>query len=182
MGSPDTGVKVDVAINVFGKPCQTALCVLSLLRHSSQRIGTLFLTIEAAGAKYDSVDSSYLARISDKITILAPRHWIGLDALVPERLHDEGYRRSLRYQHAWENTDSDFLLLAHNDVYFKKDMLADMLAGIGDAIAIGEIGQCWNCPACRKHIVESLNINGGRPCSPERYREFKCSFEELHRM
>jgi hypothetical protein len=38
--------KVDVAINVYGKPYQTALSILSLLKYSKKYINKIYINIE----------------------------------------------------------------------------------------------------------------------------------------
>ena len=173
---------VDVAINVFGKPRQTALALLSLLKHSNGRIQKIYLLIERGQPHYDAVDMSFLARLSPKIQIIIPQLWLKLDAMDMSRLHDREYRHSIRYQYAWERAEAGCLLLMHNDVYFKADVIGPLLDALGDACAVGRIGQCWNCPANREHIVAELGVNGGQPCVREHYDAFRLSFAELDAM
>jgi len=42
---------VDVAINVYGKPYQTALTIQSLLKYSGNHIGKIFLILEKTNLK-----------------------------------------------------------------------------------------------------------------------------------
>ena len=48
--------KIDVAINIFAKPYQTALSVLSLLKHSGRHVGNLWLQFEPYGSQHDIVN------------------------------------------------------------------------------------------------------------------------------
>jgi hypothetical protein len=98
------------------------------------------------------------------------------------QLHDAGYRHALRYQYAWEMTDKDYLLIAHNDVLFCADVVPDMLDQIGSYIIIGEVGQCWNCPAARTNLVELCGVNGQITCRPEDYAAFTLDFAALNRL
>ena len=38
--------KVDIAINVYGKPFQTALAIRSLLKYSGDHVGRFFINLE----------------------------------------------------------------------------------------------------------------------------------------
>lgn len=174
--------KVDVVVNAFGKPYQTALCFVSLLRYAGENIHTIYLIIENRRPKYDDIDLYFLSRLYKNIICFTPEYWTGIDALDCGRMHDMKYRHSVRYQYAWEKTENDFLLVLHNDIYFYKNIIVDMLEKIGENIAIGTIGQCWNCPACREHIVAPLHINDGVTCSRESYDAFRLSFNDLNEM
>ena len=51
----DGSEKIDVAMNIFAKPYQTALSVLSLLKHSGRHVGNVWLQFEPYGSQYDIV-------------------------------------------------------------------------------------------------------------------------------
>ena len=178
----DEAIKVDVTLNVFGKPRQTALALASLLRHSREHIQKIYLTIERQSPVYDTVQPFFLRDFSDAIEFFVPEHWLQIDEVEINRLGNKAYRHSVRYQYAWEKSAAPYLLVLHNDIYFHKDIIADMLRDIGDAIAIGKVGQCWNCPAARGHVMETLGINNGLACRRNRYEEFRVDFEDLNRM
>jgi hypothetical protein len=74
----------------------------------------------------------------------------------------------MRYQYGFENSDKKFVFLIHNDVVVIKDVVGPMLQQIGNATAIGEIGQCWCCPAGQAGL-----------CSSERYAEFRPAYSQL---
>jgi len=161
--SGDIG-KVDCAINVFGKPCQTALALLSLVRHSGAHIGTVYFIMEPnSGGNFGAL----LDRLPNVVRF-TPRHWLWTHPVDERRLGDDDYRLSIRYQYAWERSDKRYLFITHNDCLYTGDIVGAMLAGIGDRIAIGRVGQCWNCPA-----------SWTNRCDPTRYLEYRPSFAEL---
>lgn len=96
------------------------------------------------------------------------------------RIKDDSYRLSLRYQYAFELSDADYLILMHNDVIFKNNIITSFIENIGEHIAIGEIGQCWNCPLNREDIVRIISTNSEiTPCNRKMYDRFRCNYNEL---
>ena len=141
---------VDVALNVFAKPYQTALSLLSLFKFSGAHIDRVYLQFEPYGSAFDHASPYIMAEyFQDRAVVSQPEIWLQLDAADPSRLNDPAYRHSIRYQYAFEHSDKQFLLTLHNDVLVLRDMVGAMLEQIKDAFAIGSVGQCWNCPAAR---------------------------------
>ena len=158
---------VDCLINVFAKPYQTALSLLSLLKHSGQHIDRVFFTVEKSNVdRHDTL----LARLP-KIVHYVPGHWLWTDPVDLALLDDADYRRSIRYQYGWEQSDKRYVFITHNDCLYTGDIVGAMLKSIDGHIAVGRIGQCWNCPAA---WVEA--------CRPERYMEFRPTFAELSQL
>jgi len=158
---------VDVAINVYGKPFQTAVALLSLMRHSGEHINKIYFVKEPK--QPGSINFDFISDLlPDKLIVHTPTYWHWYDRTVAAKLAEEEYRRSLRYQYAWEESSADYLFVTHNDVLYHGDIVGDFLANIGDSVAIGEIGQCWNCPA---HTAQL--------CSSDRYSDFRPSHHEL---
>lgn len=165
--------KVDVAVNVFAKPYQTSLSVLSLLRACDKHIDKIYLQFEAYGSTFDDVPPYVIADyIGERAVVTQPQYWLKREAPDLARLDDTAYRHSIRYQYAIENTDKRFLFIMHNDVLIKKDIIGAMLGNIDGAFAIGQLGQCWNCPARDGASVAAAGL-GNTPCSPESYRDFQ---------
>lgn len=57
-------------------------------------------------------------------------------------------REDIRYQWAIESTNKEFLLIIHDDVFFKSDALSLMLRNAQSSpncAIIGPLGQCWRC-------------------------------------
>lgn len=158
---------VDVAINVHGKPQQTAVTLLSLLEHSDGHIGRIHLTLERRqpfGASFRSL----IKHLGDRVVVHRPVFWFGVR---PQRskwlIRWSPYRHSLRYQHAWETSTSPHLFISHNDMLYNGDILGAMLDQVGGHVAIGPVGQCWNCPA-----------SFAQRCSPKSFMSFHPSFRE----
>lgn len=156
--------KVDCIINVFGKPLQTELALLSLMRHSGGHIDKIYFINENAKISAHGTIRSRLRNIEYYET--RHKHWV--NPIDVERLRDDDYRLSLRYQYGWEKSDKNFVFVTHNDCVYHDDIIGAFLENIGSAIAIGQIGQCWNCPAW---------WSGG--CDSSRYLEYRPSFDEL---
>lgn len=168
--------RVDVAVNIFAKPYQTSLAILSLLKQSSSHIGTIWLQYEPVGSRHDKISPYVIARyLQEELNwpcrASQPDYWLALKPVDETRLNDTAYRMGIRYQFAFENSQSRNLLLMHNDVFLFRDALGEMLAAMRDAFAIGPLGQCWNCPAHSAQVMK--DIAGCSPCTPNHYREFK---------
>lgn len=162
--------KVDVLINVFGKPYQTALALLSLIHHNGNLIDKIYFHQEPATPEIERRDNSRLLEyLRDKIIFYQVPIWLSNEVTDEKRLfEDSEYRLSLRYQYGFEHTDKKFALLIHNDIEVTGNFLSPMLAQIGEATAIGEIGQCWWCPAGQNNL-----------CSSEHYTKFRPKYHQL---
>ena len=163
---------IDVAINVYGKPYQTAVTLLSLLRHSGGNVDRIFFIAEREQPRPGEYQIAP-ELIGERLISFTPDHYLGLRQADETRMDDESYRHSIRYQFAWERSRQRYLFLTHNDVLYTGDIIAMLTGEIGDSIGIGEVGQCWNCPASFAKV-----------CSPERYYEFRPDREaavRLHR-
>lgn len=170
---------VDVSINVYGKPYQTALSLLSLLRFSGEYIGRIYVVMEPQQPEYDPLSSlEWLPYLGDLCEIYTPLHWNWINTTITSRLHNEDYRLSMRYQYAFEKSKNNYLFLMHNDIYVFGNIISGLMNEIGDAIIAGEVGQCCNCPAS---MLKSWQDGAGfvQACSSEKYQQFKPSFEEL---
>ncbi|MFP5259800.1 MAG: hypothetical protein ACLGQH_12330 [Acidobacteriota bacterium] len=159
---------VDVAINVFGKPAQTALALVSLLAHSGRFIDRIYFNEEPDSLNAVFAHADILAALGDRVVHHRPAFMNWRYAVDESRLGDPTYRHALRYQYAFERTDKRYLLLIHNDCEFTGDVVGLLLAGLGSQAGAGEIGQCWLCPA--KML--------GR-CGPGRYQDYRPDFAEL---
>ncbi len=158
------GKRVDCAVNVFGKPLQTELALLSLMRHSGKHIDKIYFTNENAKIGNHNSIKNKLSNIEYYETRYV--HWV--NPVEIRKIDNEDYRLSIRYQYGWEMSDKDYLFITHNDCSYHGDIVGELLENIGDNVAIGHIGQCWNCPA-----------SWTGKCRPEGYRDFRPSLEEL---
>jgi hypothetical protein len=166
--------RVDVAINVFGKPYQTAVSLLTLLKHSASHIDKIFFIKEKVQPHGDSVDFVLNLLRGINAVVYEPRFHIGIRAFYPRAaLQDTEFRLSVRYQYAWETTDKNHLFILHNDNLFESDVIGAMLArSTGQKVAgVGQIGQCWNCPAYPAGA-----------CDGDRFQDFKPTYDEAMRI
>src|SRR5947208_6448726 len=114
--SPEFERKVDVAIQIYGKPYQSAVTLLSLIRHCERWISTIFVSMDRRQPEYFDL-ASLLNGVRLPIRWHHPRFWMGTRSIKPSwRLRFGPYRRSLRYQFAWETTRQPFLFVTHNDM------------------------------------------------------------------
>lgn len=176
---------VDVALNIFAKPFQTALSVLSLLEHCRGHIGTVWLQYEPYGSKFDKVSPyvvyHYLKEETDvRCEFFQPKYWLSLEPPDPAKLDEPAYRHSIRYQYAFEYSQSKKLFIMHNDIFVKKNLLGDLLAHMDGAFAIGRLGQCWNCPA--KYAEVTQEAMGRGPCTPDTYADFRPDYTQLREL
>jgi hypothetical protein len=165
--------KIDVILSVCGKPFQTALALLTLERECGHHIDKIYFIEE--NTKSQDIDTGchgwVLNELKDKIVHYVPKQWNYCFPLETEKLDDEDYRHSVRYQYGWEMTDKDHALIIHNDVYFHGDVVGAMLDNMGDNICIGHVGQCWYCPAAF----------AGK-CDSNKHMEYRPDFDELNKL
>lgn len=177
--------QVDVVLNIFAKPYQTALALLTLIKYSGQHIGCIYPQFEPAGSRYDAVPpyaiAEYLREQGRQIDVFQPSIWVECEPVNEERLQDTEYRLAMRYQYAFEKTDKKYLFFLHNDQFFKRDIIGALLDAIDGAFAAGKIGQCWNCPASNAEVMQAAGF-GSAPCTPETYADFQPDFEGLERL
>jgi hypothetical protein len=107
--------QVDVLINVFGKPYQTALSILSLIKYCKKYIDKIYFHLEPETYEIERRDNSALTNYLNNIIILHDiPYWLATEPTDEKRfLIDENYRLSLRYQYGFENTNKKFVLIIH---------------------------------------------------------------------
>lgn len=145
--------QVDVSIAYFGKPYQTLVSLLSLLKYSRQHIGTIHLTVECKQPHGD-INGIYTVLEglkNERVQLNYPNQFYQLGPLDYEQVrNDTSLRWSLPYQYALEKSTAPYLFILHNDMLFHADMIGAMLEeGFGKRklAGAGSIGQCWSCPA-----------------------------------
>lgn len=169
-------IKVDVAVNVYGKPYQTVLSILSLLKYSKNYIDKIYIITEKK--QPFGFDKSIIKELLNEIpvTFYTPNLYFGWwEGIRRGKIYSilckfDFFRHSIRYQYAWEKSSANYLFIMHNDMVFHKDIIGNYLNSIDDKIAVGSIGQCWNCPAYEKY------------CDSEKYLKFRPSNSQLIEM
>jgi hypothetical protein len=164
---------VDVIVNVYGKPYQTAVSIRSLMKFSERHVGKIYVILEKN--QPPGFDAELLKGLLTGLPIefYTPPFFFGWwegrrkGLLNQILLWFRSYRNSIRYQYAWEKTKAPFVFLMHNDMLFFDDLVGNYLSKIEDHVGIGQIGQCWNCPAFEKF------------CDGNRYWDYRPTSEEL---
>ena len=160
--------KVDVVINVYGKPNQTLCTLKSLMKHSGEYIDKIYFIEELKQPYDDKVD--WVKSYFDNIISYTPNKY----EFMPSHINmgdikDVNNRYNARYQYGIENSDKKHIFLTHNDVLYTDNIIKNMLQLADDNIAgIGQIGVCWNCPANKKNL-----------CSGERFYEYNPTYNDI---
>lgn len=160
--------KVDCIINVCKKPFQTTLALLSLNRYSGKYIDKIFFIEENLQNDPEKSSSALIKNRLPNLEYYIPKYWLWTNPIDVKRLGEDEYRSSIRYQYGWEKSNKDFIFITHNDCIYHDDIIGAFLKNIGDNIAIGSIGQCWNCPAFWT-----------KKCNSNNYWNYRPSFVEL---
>ncbi len=173
MSSKTNSPLVDVIVNVYGKPYQTAVSLWSLIKFSEKHIGKIYVILEKK--QPEGFDETLLRKllVGLPVEIYTPPFFFGWwegrrKGLINQiLLWFKSYRNSIRYQYAWEKSKSPFLFLMHNDMLIFDDLIGHYLSKIGPHAGIGQIGQCWNCPAFGMH------------CDGDRYWDYRPTPQEV---
>jgi hypothetical protein len=159
--------KVDVVINVFGKPWQTICTLKSLLKHSGEHIDKIFIIKEKEQPYNENIN--FIFNFFKNLIVFEPSEYNF--TLYSVNKTDENERFKVRYQYGIEKSDKDFVFITHNDVLYEGDIIGDMLDQVDDCVGIGPIGQCWNCPA------NSQNL-----CNGEKFNEWNPSYNDIKKL
>jgi hypothetical protein len=156
--------KVDVVIHVYGKPWQTLCTLKSLMKHSGDHIDKIFFVKEPKQPYDDKID--WVVDYFDNLIVYEPKHSILMYSV--KNMNDENDRFNSYSQYGFEKSDKKFIFITHNDVLYTDDIVGDMLNKINDSIGIGQLGQCWNCPANKANL-----------CSGEKFYDWNPTYEEV---
>lgn len=159
--------KIDVCINVYGKPWQTLCTLKSLMKYSSKHIDKIYFIEEKQQPFND--DITWVKDYFDNIISYTPYKYEFLPRMSNySLLNNEEYRYSFRYQYGIEKSNKNFLFITHNDVLYTGDIIGEMLENIGENVGVGLIGQCWNCPA---HYADE--------CDSERFNSYNTTYSHI---
>lgn len=161
--------KVDVCLNVYGKPYQTIITLKTLLNHSRYLIDKIYLILESKQPVGFDIEFIKKEVNYENLIIFTPKHYLYIYPTNLQRfLVEEDYRLSVRYQYGIENTTKDYLFIMHNDVLFHDDVVGAFLNEIDGHAGVGQIGQCWNCPMFYE-----------KKCDGDKIQNFKPNYEEV---
>ncbi|MBE2277638.1 MAG: hypothetical protein IAE87_15250 [Rhodobacteraceae bacterium] len=195
MAPADPVPAVDLAVMSYRKAASLIYTLFTLHRHSAGRIGTVWLTDDCSrdGTAERLADPELARRLQpwrlDLATTRRPGRW-GLTQVTPgvlrralrpgmplvQRLRTlNGLLRlgllspaDVRYQRALAATRAPFLLLLHDDVELRGDVVGHLLQAItadpGCAIA-GPLGQCWRCGERAAGCTPAQVVAGSLPSS-----------------
>ena len=158
------GSKIDVCINVYGKPWQTLCTLKSLIKHSGHHIDQIYLIKENVQPYSENID--FIFKSFENLIIYIPikyEFWS-----VSTSITNEQDRYTIRYQYGLEKSDKKYIFLTHNDVLYTGDVLSGMLSKVAGMAGVGEIGQCWNCPASHAGV-----------CSGEKFYDWQPTYEDV---
>lgn len=168
--------KVDVIINVYGKPYQTLCTLKSLMKHSGERIDKIYFIQEP-----NCPDEAVIKEISslfDNLTYYIPLGYRFIDSPIrSSEIKNPNDRYIFRYQYGIEHSDKKYAFVTHNDVLYTGDIIGEMLKIVDDGyVGIGKIGQCWNCPIHTAGICDGDRMENYNPT----YEEVMNIFDKYH--
>jgi len=185
-------VQVDVAISSFRKPESLIYTLLTLHRHSRDRIGTVWMTDDRSddGSVNLLTDPALMERQAPwRINLHVARRRGGIGATLvtprmawqlllpdlswPHRLRSgwfavtRGLRdaRDIRYEAGLAGSVAEHVLLLHDDVEVRGDvagLLQDRLTADPGLGIVGPLGQCWRC-GWYPACSPHMILSGGRP-------------------
>lgn len=152
--------KIDVCLNVFGKPYQTIITIKSLLKHSGQHIDKIYLIEEAKQPSDYDFELIKNEVNYENLIRYRPKHHLWIERTNLNLYYEnEDYKYSLRYEYGLDKTDKTHMLLIHNDVLFQSDIVGELLNEDEDLFGIGRVGQCWNCPLFTENLCSGEKLN-----------------------
>ena len=159
--------KVDVIINVYGKPWQTLCTLKSLMKHSGNHIDKIYF-IEEREQPYKSNVNDILKYFDNIICFIPEKYQFLPKVKTGGDLSIKENRYNFRYQYGIENSDKKYVFITHNDVLYSGDIIGDLLNEIEDCVGIGSIGQCWNCPCYM-----------AKECNGEKFNTYNPTYEHI---
>ena len=166
-------MKIDVAVQSYKKPESLIFTLLSLHRYCCDHIDVVWINDDCSGGNvlnaYQALEDSgalYPWRIRIRENTVRMGWWISfvrgfnpkyltLWFKVKRMLWNFYKNRSfyvsqedIRYQWAIANTDKEYLLVIHDDIEFKGDIVSLYLKSImreKNIAIVGDLGQCWRC-------------------------------------
>ena len=130
--------QVDVGIMIYGKPYQTAVSLHTLYKYSKQHINKIYVTFEKV--QPFGFDMDELKGLLEGLPVVynVSERFFGFQNLSSKSLKQKlkflipSYRKSVRYQYAWEEAKMPYLFLMHNDMLFTGDLIGKYLDVIGN--------------------------------------------------
>lgn len=184
-------MKIDVAVQSYKKPESLIYSLFSLHRHSRDLVDTVWINDDQSGGQvldcyHALAQSNALAPWKIRVRENTKRMgwWIAfvrgynpkyLTALFKlKRMLWNFYKNrtlyvqaeDIRYEWAISQTDKKYLMVIHDDIEFKDDIVSLYLNSISknENIAIvGELGQCWRCDFKELGCTPERLLSGYKP-------------------
>lgn len=186
-------IKIDVAVQSYKKPESLIYTLLTLKKYCGNHIDRIYIQDDCSGNRtIEKYTSSKFQEAMSPIAIEVYENAQNCSIYYYEqkaakKLHNKVFyllyqlrnitpkiieREDVRYQHAIDTTDKNYLMLIHDDIEFTGDVIQLYLDNITDSTAIiGDLGQCWRCPLSSRCNPQLIN-NGIYPkhsCWPITY-------------
>lgn len=184
-------MKIDVAVQSYKKPESLIYTLLTLHRHSRDKIDVVWINDDRSGGKvldaYHELAASgalnpWQVRVRENTYRMG--WWVSFVRGYKPAYLSLGFKLKrmawnlykngsmyveeydIRYQWSIAKTDKEYLLIIHDDVEFKNDIaslyLKNILERKGKAI-VGDLGQCWRCDFQAQGCTPQKLLGGYRP-------------------
>ena len=184
-------MKVDVAVQSYKKPESLLYALMSLKKYSAQHINNIFINDDSTDSleelekiflnekvtSYFAPSKIFLRKNTIRVGYW-PRYVKGYwpSGITPLRMayvigksylknrHVLLTRQDVRYQFAFDNAETKYLYVIHDDIIFHEDTLGLYLkeAEENQLDVVGDMGQCWRC--CYNKVCTPEKISQG--CYP----------------
>lgn len=186
-------MKIDVAVQSYKKPESLIYTLLSLHRHSRDEVDKVWINDDCSGGRVlDAYHELAASGALDpwKLNIRENKNrmgwWVSFVRGYNPSYLSLGFKlkrmawnlyknkliyaekEDIRYQWAINSTDKEYVLVIHDDVEFKDNIISIYLQKIKnrEGIAIvGDLGQCWRCDFKAKGCTPQKLLAGYRPSS-----------------
>lgn len=166
-------MKIDVAVQSYKKPESLIYSLLSLHRHCRNQIDVVWINDDCSGGNvlnaYHTLEESgalhpWKIRIRENTVRMGwwisfvkgfnPKYlslWFKIKRMLWNFYKNGSIyvtQEDIRYQWAIKNTDKEYLLIIHDDIEFKGDVITLYLKSImrdKNIAIVGDFGQCWRC-------------------------------------
>jgi len=113
-------MKIDLVINIYGKPWQTLCTIKSLLLHSGKWIDKIYATVEIKHPYGDN--PNWIFDEFKNLTYHFPENYVH-GRWIKEDYSTRTKRLNVRYQYGIESSDKKYVFICHNDVLFNDDIV-----------------------------------------------------------
>lgn len=184
-------MKIDVAVQSYKKPESLIYTLLTLHRHSRDKVDVVWINDDCSGGQvldaYRKLAASgaldpWQVRVRENTRRMG--WWVSFVRGYKPAYLSLGFKikrmawnfykngsiyvekEDIRYQWAITNTDKRYLLVIHDDIEFRNDVASVYLESIvahKSAAIVGDLGQCWRCDFKAQGCSPQKLLGGYRP-------------------